>query len=71
MVSSIGNIAPPASALTKMGVSPVNSLEKYNINVSEHNKSFINEPQVRPTSITDQGTPKLLETRGALLDTSA
>lgn len=70
MVSSISNNMP-ANALTKIGVSPVNSLEKYNIHTSEHNKSFLNSPQVRPPSPSDQGTPRLLVNRGAILDTSA
>ncbi len=70
MVSSISNNTP-TSALTRMGVSPVNSLQKYDIQVSEHNKSFLNSPQVRPASPSDQGTPKLLASRGAIMDTSA
>lgn len=32
-------------------------IERYNISVKEHNKSFLYSPQVRPTGFTDLGKP--------------
>ena len=65
MTSSV-NSSAPQSALTKMGNSPVNALQKYNIDVSEQNKSFAYQPQVRPSSYSDLSVPKQLQKGSAL-----